>query len=128
MLKYNYVINLTRRPDRLDQFLKNKNIMNDIVLGGPIDTIWRDKDKSEEIQQSFRNPSTGWWKALEKSRAYNAEQARLHNIEPTNKDVLSFNYYLRQAMHHWGNFNTEWYRNGAAFNLECDSNEYGIIL
>jgi GR25 family glycosyltransferase involved in LPS biosynthesis len=25
MLKYNYVINLTRRPDRWDQFLKNKN-------------------------------------------------------------------------------------------------------
>jgi hypothetical protein len=39
MLKYNYVINLTRRLDRLDQFLKNKNIMNDIVLRGPIDRI-----------------------------------------------------------------------------------------
>ena len=25
MLKYNYVINLTRRPDRWEQFLKNKN-------------------------------------------------------------------------------------------------------
>ena len=47
---------------------------------------------------------------------------------PLNKDVLSFNYYFRQAMHHWDNFNTEWYRNDAAFNLECDSNEYGIIL
>jgi hypothetical protein len=103
------------------------NTSFDIVFN-IVEAMWRDKDKSEKIQQSFRNPSTGWWEALEKSRAYNAEQARLHNIEPTNKDVLSFNYYLRQAMHHWGNFNTEWYRNGAAFNLECDSNEYGIIL
>jgi hypothetical protein len=93
-----------------------------------VEAIWRDKDKSKEIEHSFRNPSTDWSEALEKSRAYNAEQARLHNIEPTNKDVLSFNYYFRQAMHHWDNFNTEWYRNDAAFNLECDSNEYGIIL
>jgi hypothetical protein len=39
MLKYNYVINLTRHPDRWEQFLKNKNIMNDIVLRRPIDRI-----------------------------------------------------------------------------------------
>ncbi len=90
--------------------------------------IWRDKDKNKEIERSFRNPSTDWSEALEKSRAYNAEQARCQGIDPTDKDVLSFNYYFRQVMHHWGNFNTEWYRNSAAFNLECDSNEYGIIL
>jgi hypothetical protein len=103
------------------------NTSFDILLD-MVSTIWTNMDKSQEIECRFELESSGWREATEKSRAYNAEQARLHNIDPTNKDVLSFNYYFRQAMCYWGCVDGKWYRNGAAFNLECDSNEYGIIL
>jgi hypothetical protein len=92
------------------------NTSFDILLD-MVSTIWRNMDKSQEIECRFELESSGCREATEKSRAYNAEQARLHNIDSTNKDVLSFNYYFRQAMCYWVGVDTKWYRNGAVFNL-----------
>jgi hypothetical protein len=92
------------------------NTSFDIVFN-IVEAIWRDKDKSKEIEYRFELESSGWRDAWEKTTAYNAEETRLHNIEPTNKDVLYFNSYFRQAMCYWGCFDGKWYRNGAAFNL-----------
>jgi hypothetical protein len=89
--------------------------------------IWRNKDKSEEIKRSFENPSCHWREATEKSRAYTSEQARLHNIDPTNTDVLNFNHYIRLAMEYWGRFEKKWYRASATFNLVGVIDYDGII-
>jgi len=79
--------------------------------------LWNDKDESKEIERSFSNPSTYSSEASKKSREYSSEQARLHNIDPTDTDVLNFNHYIRLATLYWGRSEKKWYRNGATFNL-----------
>ena len=79
--------------------------------------LWRDKDNSREIERSFRNQSNYSSEASKKSREYNAEQARLQGIDPTDTDVLHFNHYIRLATLYWGRSEKKWYRAGATFNL-----------
>jgi hypothetical protein len=89
--------------------------------------LWNDKDNSKEIERSFRNQSTNWCEGSEKSREYNAEQARLHNIDPTDTDVLNFNHYIRLATLYWGRSEKKWYRVGATFNLVGEIDYDGYI-
>jgi hypothetical protein len=91
--------------------------------------LWRDKDNSKEIERRFinLNPSTNWSEASEKSRAYNAEQARRQGIDPTDSDVLKFNHYIRLATDYWGRFEKKWYRADATFNLVGVIDYDGVI-
>jgi hypothetical protein len=79
--------------------------------------LWRDKDNSREIENSFRNQSIYSSEASKKSREYNAEQARRQGIDPTDTDVLNFNHYIRLATQYWGRSEKKWYRADATFNL-----------
>jgi hypothetical protein len=89
--------------------------------------IWSDKDKSREIKSRFENQSSCWNETTKKSRAYTSEQARLHNIDPTDTDVLNFNHYIRLATLHWGRSEKKWYRVGATFNLVGERDYDGVI-
>jgi hypothetical protein len=89
--------------------------------------IWRDKDESKEIERSFRNQSKYSSEASKKSREYSSEQARLHNIDPTDTDVLNFNHYIRLATLYWGRSEKKWYRVGATFNLVGEIDYDGYI-
>jgi hypothetical protein len=79
--------------------------------------LWRDKDESREIEESFRNQSNYSSEASKKSREYNAEQARRQGIDPTDTDVLNFNHYIRLAKIYWSRLEKKWYRADATFNL-----------
>ena len=89
--------------------------------------LWRDKDNSREIENSFRNQSIYSSEASKKSREYNAEQARLQGIDPTDTDVLQFNHYIRLATLYWGRSEKKWYRAGATFNLVGEIDDDGYI-
>ena len=92
------------------------NTSFDILLD-MVSTIWRNMDKSQEIECRFELESSGWREATEKSRAYSSEQARCQGIDPTDTDVLNFNHYIRLATLYWGRSEKKWYRVGATFNL-----------
>jgi len=89
--------------------------------------LWNDKDESREIARSFSNPSTYSSEASKKSREYSSEQARLHNIDPTDTDVLNFNHYIRLAKIYWCRLEKKWYRVGATFNLVGEIDYDGYI-
>jgi hypothetical protein len=89
--------------------------------------LWREKDNSKEIERSFSNQSTYSSEASKKSREYSSEQARLHNIDPTDTDVLNFNHYIRLAKIYWYRLEKKWYRVGATFNLVGEIDYDGYI-
>jgi hypothetical protein len=89
--------------------------------------LWNDKDESREIKCRFENQSSHWSEASKKSREYSSEQARLHNIDPTDTDVLNFNHYIRLATLYWGRSEKKWYRVGATFNLVGEIDYDGYI-
>lgn len=71
---------------------------------------------NKEIERRLTN----WKEALENGSSYNATQARLHNIDPTNANVLNFNHYFRLATSYLVGFYKKWYHNGATFNQNCN--------